>query len=103
MAIMLTGNKADAEDLVQVALAFLAWDNIKRSCRARRVRTARDGQHAYIVVAAPLRRGITTAELPDQVVADHAPESDMAEVVRRALDRCRSGCAPPSYSDISTK
>ena len=28
-----------------------------------------------------------TDELPDQVVADHARESDMAEVVRRALDR----------------
>src|SRR5690348_3118870 len=28
-----------------------------------------------------------TGELPDQVVADHARESDMAEVVRRALDR----------------
>src|SRR6202022_662886 len=28
-----------------------------------------------------------TDELPDQAVADHARESDMAEVVRRALDR----------------
>jgi RNA polymerase sigma factor (sigma-70 family) len=28
-----------------------------------------------------------TDELPDQVVADHSGESDMAEVVRRALDR----------------
>src|SRR5690242_2945689 len=28
-----------------------------------------------------------TDELPDQVIADHARESDMAEVVRRALDR----------------
>lgn len=28
-----------------------------------------------------------TDELPDQAVPDHAHESDMAEVVRRALDR----------------
>src|SRR5690349_23939529 len=34
--------------------------------------------------AVPVR---TTDELPDQAVADHARESDMAEVVRRALDR----------------
>ena len=60
MAIMLTGNRADAEDLVQAALAktYLAWEQDQRSCRAGRLRPARDGQHAHIVVAAPQARGI---------------------------------------------
>ncbi len=46
IATMLTGNRADAEDLVQAALAktYLA--------------PARDGQYAHIVVAPPQARGI---------------------------------------------
>ena len=69
---MLTGNRADAEDLVQAALAntYLAWGKIND-------RSALD---AYV-------EEFPTDELPDQAVADHARESDTAEVVRRALDR----------------
>ena len=69
---MLTGNRADAEDLVQAALAntYLAWGKIND-------RAALD---AYV-------EEFPTDELPDQAVADHARESDTAEVVRRALDR----------------
>ena len=60
MAIMLTGNKADAEDLVQAALAktFLAWDKIDDDAALDAYGTARDDQHAYIVVAAPSGAGI---------------------------------------------
>ncbi len=89
MAIMLTGNKADAEDLVQAALAktFLAWDKINdHAALDAYVRRAMINTH----ISWWRRRRVEeypTDELPDQVVADHARESDMAEVVRRALDR----------------
>ncbi len=89
MAIMLTGNKADAEDLVQAALAktFLAWDKINdHAALDAYVRRAMINTH----ISWWRRRRVQeypTDELPDQVVADHARESDMAEVVRRALDR----------------
>ncbi len=89
MAIMLTGNKADAEDLVQAALAntFLAWDKINdHAALDAYVRRAMVNTH----ISWWRRRRVEefpTAELPDQVVADPARESDTAEVVRRALDR----------------
>ncbi len=89
MAIVLTGNKADAEDLVQAALAktFLAWDKINdHAALDAYVRRAMINTH----ISWWRRRRVQeypTDELPDQVVADHARESDMAEVVRRALDR----------------
>ncbi len=89
MAIVLTGNKADAEDLVQAALAktFLAWDKINdHAALDAYVRRAMINTH----ISWWRRRRVEeypTDELPDQVVADHARESDMAEVVRRALDR----------------
>ncbi len=89
MAVMLTGNRADAEDLVQAVLAktYLAWGKI----------------HDYAALDAYVRRAMVnthiswwrrrkveefpTDELPDQVVADRAGESDTAEVVRQAIDR----------------
>lgn len=89
MAIMLTGNRADAEDLVQAALAktYLAWDKINdRAALDAYVRRAMVNTH----ISWWRRRKVEefpTDELPDQVVADHARESDTAEVVRRALDR----------------
>src|SRR6266705_5502645 len=88
-AYLLTGNRADAEDLVQSALAktYQAWDRIED-------RQALDGYVRRAMVNTHIswwrRRRLDefpTDELPDQVVADHARESDMAEVVRRALDR----------------
>jgi RNA polymerase sigma-70 factor (sigma-E family) len=89
MAIVLTGNRADAEDLVQAALAktYLAWDKInERAALDAYVRRAMVNTH----ISWWRRRRVEefpTDELPEQVVADHARESDMAEVVRRALDR----------------
>jgi RNA polymerase sigma-70 factor (sigma-E family) len=89
MAIMLTGNRADAEDLVQAALAktYLAWDKINdRAALDAYVRRAMVNTH----ISWWRRRRVEefpTDDLPDQVVADHARDSDMAEVVRAALDR----------------
>ena len=89
MAFALTGNQADAEDLMQAALAktYLAWGKIQD-------RAALDNYVRRAMVNTQIswwrRRKLEeypTDELPDQVVADHASESDQAEVIRRALDR----------------
>ena len=89
MAVMLTGNRADAEDLVQAALAktYLAWGKINdRAAIDAYVRRAMVNTHISWWRHRKLEE-FPTDELPDQVVADHARDSDMAEVVRRALDR----------------
>jgi RNA polymerase sigma-70 factor (sigma-E family) len=89
MAVMLTGNRADAEDLVQAALAktYLAWGKINdRAALDAYVRRAMVNTHISWWRRRKLEE-FPTDELPDQAVADHACESDMAEVVRRALDR----------------
>jgi RNA polymerase sigma-70 factor (sigma-E family) len=89
IAIMLTGNRADAEDLLQAALVktYRSWDRINdRAALDAYVRRAMVNTH----ISWWRRRRVDeypTDELPDQVVADHSRESDMAEVVRRALDR----------------
>ncbi len=88
-ATMLTGNRADAEDLVQATLAstYLAWDRINdHASLDAYVRRAMINTH----ISWWRRRKLDefpTDELPDQVVADHARDRDLAEVVRRALDR----------------
>jgi RNA polymerase sigma-70 factor (sigma-E family) len=88
-AYLLTGNRADAEDLVQAALAktYLAWDRIED-------RRALDGYVRRAMINTHIswwrRRRLEeypTDELPDQVVADHAGASDLAETLRRAVDR----------------
>jgi RNA polymerase sigma-70 factor (sigma-E family) len=89
MAIMLTGNRADAEDLVQAALAktYLAWGKINdRAALDAYVRRAMVNTHISWWRRRKLEE-FPTDELPDRAVADHAGESDLAEVVRRALDR----------------
>ena len=89
IATMLTGNRADAEDLVQAALAstYLAWDRINdHASLDAYVRRAMINTH----ISWWRRRKLDefpTDELPDQAVADHARDRDLAEVVRRALDR----------------
>jgi RNA polymerase sigma-70 factor (sigma-E family) len=89
MAIMLTGNRADAEDLVQAALAktYLAWDKIhNHAALDAYVRRAMVNTH----ISWWRRRKVEefpTDDLPDQVVADHSRDSDTAEVVRQAIDR----------------
>jgi len=89
IATMLTGNRADAEDLVQAALAstYLAWDRINDYASLDAyVRRAMINTH----ISWWRRRKLDefpTDELPDQAVADPARDRDLAEVVRRALDR----------------
>jgi RNA polymerase sigma-70 factor (sigma-E family) len=88
-AIMLTGNQADAEDLVQATLAstYLAWDKINdRAALDAYVRRAMVNTHISWWRRRKLEE-YPTEELPDRAVSDHARDSDLAEVVRRALDR----------------
>jgi RNA polymerase sigma-70 factor (sigma-E family) len=88
-AYLLTGNLADAEDLVQSALAktYFAWDRIQD-------RGALDGYVRRAIVNTHIswwrRRRVQeypTDELPDQAVADHASSSDLQETLREAVDR----------------
>jgi RNA polymerase sigma-70 factor (sigma-E family) len=89
IGIMLTGNRADAEDLVQAALAktYLAWDKINdHAALDAYVRRAMVNTHISWWRHRKLDE-YPTDELPDLAVADHARDSDLAEVVRRALNR----------------
>jgi RNA polymerase sigma-70 factor (sigma-E family) len=88
-AYLLTGNLADAEDLVQSALAktYFAWDRIED-------RGALDGYVRRAIVNTHIswwrRRRVQeypTDELPDQAVADHATSSDLQETLRQAVNR----------------
>jgi RNA polymerase sigma-70 factor (sigma-E family) len=88
-AYLLTGNRADAEDLVQAALAktYLAWNRIEDL-------GALDGYVRKAMVNTHIswwrRRRLDeypTDVIPDRPVADHAGESDMQDTLRRAIDR----------------
>jgi RNA polymerase sigma-70 factor (sigma-E family) len=88
-AYLLTGNLADAEDLLQAALAktYLAWDRIEdRGALDGYVRRAMVNTH----ISWWRRRRVQefpTDELPDRAVADHAGDSDRQEALREAIDR----------------
>jgi RNA polymerase sigma-70 factor (sigma-E family) len=88
-AYLLTGNIPDAEDLVQSALVktYQAWDRIED-------RAALDGYVRRAMVNTHIswwrRRRVEefpTDEVPDQVVADPSGNSDLADTMRRAIDR----------------
>ncbi len=88
-AYLLTGNRADAEDLVQSALAktYLAWDRIED-------RRALDGYVRRAMVNTHIswwrRRRLDefpTDEVPERAVVDQSVSSDMQESLRRAIDR----------------
>jgi RNA polymerase sigma-70 factor (sigma-E family) len=89
MAFVLTRNQADAEDLVQSALAktYQAWDRIEdRAALDGYVRRAMVNTH----ISSWRRRRLEeypTDEIPDQAVADHASDSALQDALRRALDR----------------
>lgn len=88
-AYVLTGNLADAEDLVQSALAktYLAWDRIEdRGALDGYVRRAIVNTHISLWRRRRLQE-YPTDELPDQAVADHATSSDLQETIRQAVDR----------------
>jgi RNA polymerase sigma-70 factor (sigma-E family) len=88
-AYLLTGNLADAEDLLQAALAktYLAWDRIEdRGALDGYVRRAMVNTH----ISWWRRRRVQefpTDELPDRAIADHAGDSDLQEALRAAIDR----------------
>jgi RNA polymerase sigma-70 factor (sigma-E family) len=88
-AYLLTGNVADAEDLVQSVLAktYQAWNRIEDM-------GAVDGYVRRAMVNTHIswwrRRRIEefpTDEIPEQAVADHAGNSDLQQTLRRAVDR----------------
>ncbi len=92
MAYLLTRNLADAEDLVQAALAktYQAWDRIED-------RNALDGYVRRAMVNTHIswwrRRRVDeypTDEIPDRAVADHAGDSELSDALSRALDRLPS-------------
>jgi RNA polymerase sigma-70 factor (sigma-E family) len=88
-AYLLTGNRADAEDLVQAALAktYQAWDRIEdRRALDCYVRKAMVNTH----ISWWRRRRVDeypTDEIPDLAVADAAGDSDLQDALRRAIDR----------------
>lgn len=107
MALLLTGNRADAEDLLQAALAstYLAWDRIHDHA-------ALDSYVKRAMVNTQIswwrRRRVQeypTDEIPDQAVADQVPPSDLQDMVRRALDRLpermRAAVVLRYYEDMS--
>ena len=108
MAYLLTRNRADAEDLVQAALAktFQAWDRIEdRGAVDGYVRRAMVNTH----ISWWRRRRVAeypTDEIPDQpVIDDHANDSDVQEALRRAIgrlpQRMRAAVVLRYYEDMS--
>ncbi len=88
-AYLLTGNLADAEDLVQSALAktYQAWDRIED-------RAAIDGYVRRALVNTHIswwrRRKVDeypTDEIPDLPVADTSGDSELRDMLKRAIDR----------------
>jgi RNA polymerase sigma-70 factor (sigma-E family) len=88
-AYLLTGNMADAEDLVQAALTktYLAWNRIQD-------RSAVDGYVRRAIVNTHIswwrRRRLEeypTDVIPDQAVVDYPETSDLQESLRRAINR----------------
>ena len=107
MAYLLTRNRADAEDLVQAALAktFQAWDRIED-------RGAVDGYGRRAIVNTHIswwrRRRVEeypTDEIPDQPVIDHAGDSEVQDALRRAIERLpqrmRAAVVLRYYEDMS--
>ncbi|HXB48541.1 MAG TPA: SigE family RNA polymerase sigma factor [Streptosporangiaceae bacterium] len=88
-AYLLTGNLADAEDLVQSALAktYLAWHRIEdRSAIDSYVRRAMVNTQISWWRRRRLEE-FPTDEIPDQVAVDYPVSTDVQESLRRAIDR----------------
>lgn len=105
----LTGDRAEAEDLLQAALAktYLAWDRIQD-------RAAVDGYVRRAMVNTQIswwrRRKLDvypTDRLPDLPVDDHADQNAMADVLGRALrrlpERQRLAVMLRYYEDMSER
>jgi RNA polymerase sigma-70 factor (sigma-E family) len=107
IALLLTGNRADAEDLLQAALVktYFGWGRISE-------RSAVDAYVKRAMVNTQIswwrRRRLEeypTDDLPDRVVTDHPVVSDLEDTVRRALDRLpsrmRAAVVLRYYEDMS--
>jgi RNA polymerase sigma-70 factor (sigma-E family) len=107
IALLLTGNRADAEDLLQAALAktYLAWDRIHD-------RAALDAYVERAMVNTQIswwrRRRVEefpTGQIPDRAVVEQLPPSELQDTVRRALDRLpqrmRAAVVLRYYEDMS--
>jgi RNA polymerase sigma-70 factor (sigma-E family) len=107
MAYLLTHNRADAEDLVQAALAktYQAWDRIEdHGAVDGYVRRAMVNTH----ISWWRRRRVEeypTDEIPDRPVRDHAGDSEMHDALRRAIERLpqrmRAAVVLRYYEDMS--
>jgi RNA polymerase sigma-70 factor (sigma-E family) len=107
MAYLLTRNRADAEDLVQAALAktYQAWDRIEdRGAVDGYVRRAMVNTH----ISWWRRRRVEeypTDDIPDQPVVDHASDSEVQDALRRAIERLpqrmRAAVVLRYYEDMS--
>jgi RNA polymerase sigma-70 factor (sigma-E family) len=107
MAYLLTHNRADAEDLVQAALAkaYQAWDRIEdRGAVDGYVRRAMVNTH----ISWWRRRRVEeypTDDIPEQAVADHAGDSELQDALRRAIERLprrmRAAVVLRYYEDMS--
>src|SRR6266705_7031815 len=89
MAYLLTGHRADAEDLVQVALAktYVAWERIQ-DLRAvdGYVRRAMVNTHISWWRQRKVEE-YPTDEIPDQPAADTSGNSELHDTLQRAIDR----------------
>jgi RNA polymerase sigma-70 factor (sigma-E family) len=107
MAYLLTHNRADAEDLVQAALAkaYQAWDRIEdRGAVDGYVRRAMVNTH----ISWWRRRRVEeypTDDIPEQAVADHEGDSELQDALRRAIERLprrmRAAVVLRYYEDMS--
>ena len=89
MAYLLTGHRADAEDLVQVALAktYVAWNRIQdRRAVDGYVRRAMVNTHISWWRQRRLEE-YPTEHIPEQAAPDHAGDSDVHDALWRALAR----------------
>lgn len=106
-ALALTGNFADAEDLVQVTLvkAYQSWNRVAEPAaldtyvRRVMVNTHISGWRRRRVDEYP------TDQLPDSMIADETGDSDLQELVQRAVDRLprrmRAAVMLRYYDDLS--
>ncbi|HTU08509.1 MAG TPA: SigE family RNA polymerase sigma factor [Trebonia sp.] len=103
----LTGNRADAEDLVQATLvkAYQSWSNVADPAaldtyvRRTMVNTHISGWRRRRVDEYP------TDQVPDSATADATGDSDLQELVQRAVDRLprrmRAAVMLRYYDDLS--
>lgn len=88
-ALAMTGNRPDAEDLVQATLvkAFQSWDRVTdQAALDTYVRRVMVNTH----ISGWRRRRLDefpTDEVPDSPAADATGDSDLQDVVQRAVDR----------------